>query len=145
MSIECAIRNVRNLLSNIQIFEDLFPIFALIVPIFYCSDGGNNWFCLTASELNNTLNLWFPTGRDSTTFRDNGTSVKGNLVIFLFWNVLFLFFVLFWESDFVPGRPGTEEFVPRFLLLPLSRNKGTAGQGNIFVPRDVLSPGNPSI
>ena len=38
------------------------------------------------------------------------------------------------ESDFVPGRPGTEEFVPGFLLLPLSRDKGTAGQGNIFVP-----------
>ena len=36
--------------------------------------------------------------------------------------------------DFVPGRPGTEKFVPGFLLLPLSRDKGTAGQGNIFVP-----------
>ena len=35
--------------------------------------------------------------------------------------------------DFVPGRPGTEEFVPGQLLLPLSRDKGTAGQGNIFV------------
>ena len=27
-----------------------------------------------------------------------------------------------------------KEFVPGFLLLPLSRDKGTAGQGNIFVP-----------
>jgi hypothetical protein len=46
----------------------------------------------------------------------------------------FLFFWVFWVSDFVPGRPGTEEFVPGFLLLPLSWDKGTAGQGNIFVP-----------
>ena len=30
--------------------------------------------------------------------------------------------------DFVPGRPGTEEFVPGQLLLPLSRDKGTAGR-----------------
>ena len=45
-----------------------------------------------------------------------------------------------------PGQPvKIREFVPGFLLLPLSQNKGTAGQGNIFVPRDVLSPGNPSI
>jgi hypothetical protein len=35
---------------------------------------------------------------------------------------------------FVPGRPGTEEFVPGFLLLPLSRDKGTPGQENFFVP-----------
>ena len=34
-------------------------------------------------------------------------------------------FWFFWESGFVPGRPGTEEFVPGFLLLPLSRDKGT--------------------
>ena len=27
-----------------------------------------------------------------------------------------------------------EEFVPGLLLLPLSRDKGTMGQGNIFVP-----------
>ena len=40
----------------------------------------------------------------------------------------------FGESDFVQGCPGTEEVVPGFLLLPLSRDKGTAGQGNIFAP-----------
>ena len=33
--------------------------------------------------------------------------------------------------DFVPGRPGTEEFVPGHLLLPLSRDTGTR---NIFCP-----------
>ena len=38
------------------------------------------------------------------------------------------------ESDFFLGRPGTEEFVPEFLLLLLSRDKGTAGQVNFFVP-----------
>ena len=43
-------------------------------------------------------------------------------------------FGFFWESDFVSGRPGTEEFAGGFLLLPLSRDKGTAGQRNIFVP-----------
>ena len=31
-----------------------------------------------------------------------------------------------------------KEFVPGFLLLPLSRDKGTAGQGNIFVPGHPL-------
>ena len=39
------------------------------------------------------------------------------------------------ESDFVPGRPGTEEFVPGHLLLPLSRDKGTPGQEFFFCPR----------
>ena len=38
------------------------------------------------------------------------------------------------DSDFVPGRPGTEEFVPGFLLLPMSRDKGTPGQEFFFVP-----------
>ena len=38
------------------------------------------------------------------------------------------------ESDFVQGRPGTEEFVLGFLLLPLSWDKGTAEQEIIFVP-----------
>ena len=52
-------------------------------------------------------------------------------------------------SDFVPGRPGTEEFVPGHLLLPLSRDKGTPGQGKCPCPgtkgqRDVLSRGNAS-
>ena len=36
--------------------------------------------------------------------------------------------------DFVPGRPGTEEFVPGQLFLPLSRDKGTAGQGKCPCP-----------
>ena len=43
-------------------------------------------------------------------------------------------FLVFWESDFVLGRPWTEEFVPGFLLLPMSRDKGTTVQENIFVP-----------
>ena len=55
------------------------------------------------------------------------------------------------ESDFVPGRPGTEEFVPGHLLMPLSRDKGTPGQGKCPCPgtkgqRDVPSrfvPGRP--
>ena len=51
---------------------------------------------------------------------------------------------LMWMSDFVSGRPGTEEFVPGHLLLPLSRDKGTPGQGKCPCPgtkgqRDVLS------
>ena len=54
--------------------------------------------------------------------------------------------------DFVPGRPGTEEFVPGQLHLPLSRDKGTAGQGKCPCPgtkgqRDVPSrfvPGRPA-
>ena len=38
------------------------------------------------------------------------------------------------ESNFVPGRPGTENFVPGFLQLSLSRDKGTPGQEIVFVP-----------
>ena len=70
-------------------------------------------------------------------------------------------FLFFWEGYFVPGRDGTEEFVPGHLLLPLSRDKGTPGQEFFFVPgqrdngtsrpglsrdvpRDVPSRGNPS-
>ena len=62
------------------------------------------------------------------------------------------------KIHFVPGRPGTEEFVPGHLLLPLSRDKGTPGQEFFFVPgqrdngtsrpglsRDVPSRGNPSL
>ena len=74
-------------------------------------------------------------------------------ISFLFYNVFFLFLVFFWESDFVPGRPGTEEFVPGHLLLPLSWDKGTPVQVNFFVPgkRDNgtscpgLSPDVPSL
>ena len=70
-------------------------------------------------------------------------------------------FLFFWEGYFVPGRDGTEEFVPGHLLLPLSRDKGTPGQEFFFVPgqrdsgtsrpglsrdvpRDVPSRGNPT-
>ena len=80
---------------------------------------------------------------------------------FLFCNVLFLCFVFFLASDSVPGRPGTEEFVPGQEQEPLSRDKGTPGQEIFFVPgqrdngtsrpglsrdvpRDVPSLGNPS-
>ena len=45
-----------------------------------------------------------------------------------------MFFGFLGESDFVSGFPGIEEFVLGFLLLSLSRDKGTKGQGNIFVP-----------
>ena len=38
------------------------------------------------------------------------------------------------ESDFVPGRPGTEEFVPGHLHLSLSRDKLTPGQGKCPCP-----------
>ena len=44
----------------------------------------------------------------------------------------------FFFGDFLgffgPGRPGTEEFVPGFLHLPLSWDKGTAGQAKLFCP-----------
>ena len=70
--------------------------------------------------------------------------------------------------NFVPGRPGTEGFVPGHLLLHLSRDKGTPRQAKLFcpgtkgqrdrktflsrdkgttgrpVPRDVPSLGNPN-
>ena len=57
-------------------------------------------------------------------------------------------FLFFWEAYFVPGRDGTEEFVPGHLLLPLSWDKGTPGQDFFFVPgqREVPSqfvPGRP--
>ena len=38
------------------------------------------------------------------------------------------------KSHFVPGRPRTEGFVPGHLLLPLSRDKGTPGQGKCPCP-----------
>ena len=44
------------------------------------------------------------------------------------------FFSEFLKIHFVPGRPGTEGFVPGHLLLPLSRNKGTPGHEIFFVP-----------
>jgi hypothetical protein len=81
----------------------------------------------------------------------------------IFFEIFDLFLTIFSQLgiDSVPGRPGTEDFVPGFLLLSLSRDKGTSGQGNIFVPgqrdngtsrprlsrdvpRDVPSLGNPS-
>ena len=50
--------------------------------------------------------------------------------------------LFFWKFSihFVPGRPGTEEFVPGFLLLPLSRDKGTLGQRSrwTFRPEETL-------
>ena len=39
-------------------------------------------------------------------------------------------------SQDVPGQ----EFFPRFLLLPLFRDKGTAGQGNILSPGQRVVP-----
>ena len=54
----------------------------------------------------------------------------------IFFEIFDLFLTIFSQLgiDSVPGRPGTEDFVPGFLLLSLSRDKGTSGQGNIFVP-----------
>ena len=41
------------------------------------------------------------------------------------------FLAIFWP--FCPaGRPGTEGFVPEHLLMPLSRDKWTAGQAKLF-------------
>ena len=43
---------------------------------------------------------------------------------------IFPFFDIFFDNKvviLVPGRPGTQEFVPGFLILPLSWDKGTAG------------------
>ena len=57
-----------------------------------------------------------------TCFSENGIKLQN-------WKFFF-----FWQSDFVLGRLGTEEVVLGFLLLPLPRDKGTEGQGNIFVP-----------
>ena len=91
-----------------------------------------------------------------TSFSCFGTSLSCfRTSLFLFCNVLSLFFVFFQESDSVPGRPGIEEFVPGQEQEPLSRDKGTPGQENFFVPgqrdngtsrhglsRDVPSCGN---
>ena len=52
-----------------------------------------------------------------------------------------LFFENF-EIHFVPGHPGTEEFVPGHLLLPLSWDKGTPGQV-YFLSRDKGTTGRP--
>ena len=39
------------------------------------------------------------------------------------------------KEPFCPaGRPGTEDLVPGFRVLLLSRDKGTAGRGNFFCP-----------
>ena len=76
---------------------------------------------------------------------------------FLVLDVLFLLFWDFWVSDFDPGQRS----LSRIFALALVRDKGTAGQGNIFVPgkrdngtycpglsrdvpRDVTSLGNPT-
>ena len=44
----------------------------------------------------------------------------------IFFEIFDLFLTIFSQLgiDSVPGRPGTEDFVPGFLLLPLSRDKG---------------------
>ena len=44
------------------------------------------------------------------------------------------FLGFFLERYCDPGRLGTQEFFPGFLLLPLSQDKGTARQGIIFAP-----------
>ena len=64
-----------------------------------------------------------------------GEKGKENKKITIFekknWEDLFL---RFFGPGFVPGRPGTEEFVPGFLHLPLSQDKGTAGQAKLVCP-----------
>ena len=37
-------------------------------------------------------------------------------------------------SDFVLGRPGKEEFVPGFSILPLSQDRRTPENKNVLVP-----------
>ena len=61
-------------------------------------------------------------------------------------------FPVFWESDFVPGCTGTEEFVPGRdagqgnFFVPGQRDNGTSRPGlSRDVPRDVPSLGNPSL
>ena len=56
-----------------------------------------------------------------------------------------LFNILWWQSDsdLALGRPKTEEFVPEFLILPLSRDKGTLSHENVLflgspVPLETL-------
>ena len=56
-----------------------------------------------------------------------------------------LFDILWWQSDsdLALGRPKTEEFVPDFLILPLSRDKGTLSHENVLflgspVPLETL-------
>ena len=58
---------------------------------------------------------------------------------FLVLECPFPVFWFFWVSYFVPERPGTEEFVPRLLLLPLSRDK------EIFLSRDIGTMGRPGL
>ena len=60
--------------------------------------------------------------------------------------IFHFFWLFFWEpgGDFVPGCHRTEEFVPGHLPQPLSRDKGTLGQGKCPCPgtkgqRDVPS------
>ena len=60
-----------------------------------------------------------------------GQKEKNNNKITIFEKKKFL---RFFFHFFVPGRPGTEMFVPGFLHLPLSRNRGTAGQAKLFCP-----------
>ena len=72
----------------------------------------------------------------------NEIKVFKNKTRFSVLEVLFLFFGYFWKSDFVPGRPGTEEFVPGHLFLPLSCDKGTPGQ-DFFLSRDKGRTGRP--
>ena len=57
--------------------------------------------------------------------------------------------MLFWESDFVPGRPWTEVFVPgqrdagtRIFFVPGQRDNGMSRPG---LSRDVPSLGNTSL
>ena len=67
-------------------------------------------------------------------------------VAYNFWIFFFSFFLIF--DFFVPGHPGIKEFVPGFLLLLLSRDRGIAGQGffclGIKVQRDVPFLENPN-
>ena len=73
---------------------------------------------------------------NGTEGKKKSTKIEKKLKFFLF-----LIFGLFWIF-FVPGRPVTEEFVPGFLLLLLSRDKGTTGRPVPDCPG--TSRGNPS-
>ena len=72
----------------------------------------------------------FATGRD-TGQKEKKRKKLQFMIFFFFWQFLYffeIFLLMRWGSDFVPGRPWTEDFVPGFLLLPLFWDKGTTGQ-----------------
>ena len=91
------------------------------------------------------IEIGFPTGRNFLVLWDKGTEVLS-----LFWdkrtegkkraskkiwkktNDNFWLFDFLFAKWFCPGTPRDREVCPGIFLLPLSRDKGTAGQGKSF-------------